>query len=1115
MNRKTFNRRVRLCADFVTLVLCGAFVTLVTFATPGVSLAQELAGLGGVTLTPFELPTGTEAMGARIGVDGTGHAYDTVVVESASGIWQVGFDCYALGSPETRVRVTYTTTVGDPPSNPGEGVVVATMGDGAYVPRDRWFSCRDALAGGSQVPRALPLPVSGERWQIVVGPGGDICQWMSRNSVGAPPEAMVQCYRQGETEPAWSTRFDSTTLDAQLEVAPWNADNPTGQAPPKYPCGTSNCATVIEGWEIRALRFAPAPDGRLLMVAVRTSVGVDEDGQYYERFVNGWLLAVDVGTGAVTTLLEPPRPLRAGNNLIASADAVVWDPTLGAALVGPLRNAEWSNDIIVLGNDGGGNLLSGPRGPGGLVALAVRVAPGGGATGGGTVSFTEALAEREVTLSGSLEPGREGEGPRLVTASGRFTIAYDLGRLDLDKDGLSGADEAALGTSDWRALSDGVVTPDGRELLCGTDPLDPDDDWGARVVEPTQLVPSPLWSLRGISADGPVLRSYAGNGAAGPEDAPAPLCRGGACWDASGGFVGSYPGSAMALGADGAHVALFDDEGGVVTQEIRSGRRTRIATAEALAELLGGDGVELVAVDGERAFGVRRAPGRVVWLEAGRAPEVVFELPAPDTLPADDLRERVKGELRVIGFLHESRALLVSARTTWREYLFGVVVGGEVVALGQETGQEVVFPDWVAPYADGVLFNAAARIDDLGLRGWIGALMTPGLDLVPTTKVDAPFVPYPGVPAWGSVFVEDPTPTTGGWLEMVRVPRRAVPGELYVWGRGGLLRQPPRGGLVPVFEEADYGWSSGVTGLALSRDGVLCVVNHALGEVRLLRPALAGGPPALEGGRLSLEAARDCGWDEEGGLWVLATGEAAGVWRAEDAVARGSGASLELRPEVEVGAEPLRFVTPSPFEGAPEVLDRASGICGKFTTRAGRVVTVECGQAELKVDGVAVAVSGPATWGDGLAGGEIVLAERADGRLVMTRGDRDPQKNRGADGPWVIDLMSGRAHASWVEGAGAGYGVAVRQDAVPGVDPWSGATIGPQLPVDPSLEVPETPEAPRDGERLVFHDDGCGGGPAGGWAAWALTALWVVSARVRRQRRTSERRSRARRVCRA
>ncbi|MCC6625619.1 MAG: hypothetical protein IT385_30555, partial [Deltaproteobacteria bacterium] len=542
-----------------------------------------------------------------------------------------------------------------------------------------------------------------------------------------------------------------------------------------------------------------------------------------------------------------------------------------------------------------------------------------------------------------------------------------------------------------------------------------------------------------------------------------------------------------------AHVALVEAGAGVVTVAIADGTRTALATPAALADV--GVAPDLVVpVDAEGAFAVQVAGAsgpRVAWLEAGQAPRLVFELPAAVAVAPDDLRDLPRGELVVIGYAHASDALLVRARTTWREHLWAIRAGGEVVPLGRMTGQEVVYPDWTATYADGVMFNAAARVDDLGRRGWIGPLMTPELDHVPTTLEAPPFLPYPPIPAWGPVIAVDPE---RGALEMVRVPRRAVPGELYVWGRSGLLRQVPRGGLVPLFEEGDLGWHGGVTGLALSADYALCAVQHARGEIRLLVPITADSPPVGEGGRLTLPGARDCGWGVDGSLWVLAVGEDPGVW-----VRPASGGALARRDDIDVGDDPLRFTTPSPFEGEPAILDRATGVCGRLVTRAGHEVEVACATGALTFAGQPVELTGPSTFRG--FGGEIVLAERADGRLVATRGDRGSDNVPGADGPWVIDLASGTVYASWVDGSGAGFGIAVRPG--PAIDPWTGAPAA-TLPRPEGADVPETPGAPSGGQRIHMSIDGpCAGGGATG--AWLACAALVLAWRGRRRRESPAR----------
>ncbi|MCC6620583.1 MAG: hypothetical protein IT385_04975, partial [Deltaproteobacteria bacterium] len=628
--------------------------------------AQTFTELGAVSLAPIVEPP------ERLGVDGTGHAYDFVSVQYPANT-KIGFVCYALAAPDDKVTVMYATGSATVPSI-ATTIVIATDGDGAFVPPGGWFSCRDALAGGPETPTPLPLATT-ER--VVVGPSGDICQWSTADSAGLAPWGRVECYDRLDPTPTWEPRLDSATLDEALGISPWSDSNPTGLAPPKYPCGLSNCATVLEGWQLRDARFLP--DGRLAVIARRTTLVAHD--RSYEKVDLDFVLAVDPD-GAVAALVEPARPFRA-SGASSLGPSLVWDEGLGGLVIGPVTRGEWSNDRVPLGNDGVGNIISGPRGAGGAF---VQILPLD-RPGIGTLSLTDALVARapagtrpETVFGVAIEQGPA--GLELATPYGRFTLVLDEGALDLDEDGLTRTEEAALGTSDWTASSDEAITSDTRELLAGTDPKDPVDDPGLRLVEPTTLAPSPLWAMH-ARGDGDILRSFAAG-------AEAPLCRGGSCWDAAGRVVGTYEAGAMALGADSAHVALVEAGAGVVTVAIADGTRTALATPAALADV--GVAPDLVVpVDGEGAFAVQLAGAsgpRVAWLEAGQAPRLVFELPAAVAVDPDDLRDLPRGELVVIGYAHAADARLVRARTTWREHLWAIRAGGEVVPLGRMTGQE-------------------------------------------------------------------------------------------------------------------------------------------------------------------------------------------------------------------------------------------------------------------------------------------------------------------------------------------------------------------------------------------------------------------------------------------
>jgi hypothetical protein len=67
-----------------------------------------------------------------------------------------------------------------------------------------------------------------------------------------------------------------------------------------------------------------------------------------------------------------------------------------------------------------------------------------------------------------------------------YSSASSLPQIDTDGDGLSDAQEIAIGTDPLKVDTDGDGVSDGTEVLLGTNPLDPKD-------YPAILVASPLW----------------------------------------------------------------------------------------------------------------------------------------------------------------------------------------------------------------------------------------------------------------------------------------------------------------------------------------------------------------------------------------------------------------------------------------------------------------------------------------------------------------------------------------------------------------------------------------------------------------------------------------------
>lgn len=996
-------------------------------------------------LDPISVVDVTPAVEARIGVDGSGYAYDAYSVSYPNATY-TGFRCYLESAPETQVEVMYGASTS--PSSMGS-IVIAREGDGVFVPPSSWFSCRDALAGGAQTPSPIVGLPEGSRNIIVSPDGARVCGVTTTGEYG--DKAFVDCVRREGTGVVerWA---DSTTWDAALRVVPFEDLNPSGVDRPTYRCGLPVCAEVYEGWTVGQMQFSPDGEQLYMKVDRQTILPTGQGAVYYYGFY-GWLLVAS--PGEVHARVSPGLPLRdtPPDGGLAGARAMVYEPTLDAMLLGPF-DSEWGSDIIRLGGDGAGNVITGPRGYGGTVYLAFPLHE----AGLGFVSLTNAVIASSA-VNHVLRA--DAAGVYLSIATGEMRVVFDVAALDLDGDGLVREVEDDLGTSDWLVSSDGAVSSDSIELMLGTDPLDPSDDTGSRMVPRETLALSSLWELHMPPLGGNLVRSFAKDG---------PMCSAGVCWSAAGDEVGHYDGTHEAvIGVDGKSAGWVDG-GAAVFVDITTGASVRFE----------GSYTTVVPLDAGRGFAIDTSDEhmRVDWLGGGAA-ETLFELSGVAMIDADDVLDQVRGRMKVVGYLERTGALFVSVETTWRTFIWALRPGEAPYPVAKLTGADAVYPDAFVLWGDGVAYGYASRLDGLGGRSY-GSMLTPEAELIDSETFDGEFFGAANA-AWGGVFVQV---YGGGTHELVRVPEQAVPGEIYTygtWGEGsGILRGVPRGGLIAV--EPVGAVQGAVAGLGINGLHHLCVAEPAMG-VRELGPVASGAAPEGEIARYELPGAKDCVYDDDGGLWVLVAPTelvpdvAASVWFRP---ARGQ--ALVRRGDVPIGEAPLHFDERAGFVGTPTILDR-SVACGRMTTRAGHEVVVDC-DGQLSWDGQVLGLNPggtPVTFA-----GEAMLAERPDGRIVAT--------GSSLRGPIAIDVPTLRA-VPYVSGNwGTGTALAI----LPGgaaVDPWTGKSLPTIRPPQPDVgwvaPVPTGPEDPLAGEIFETEDPGCGGAGVGSSWVLGLLAGWV------------------------
>jgi hypothetical protein len=936
-------------------------------------------------------------------------------------------------------------------------------------------------------------------------PDGTVCQWRHEGLWCARPVA-------GGLEQ--EVRIDLAKLDAQLGIVPSPAVEMMKQP---------------EGWQ--ALATIWTPEQRLFVLARRqTFHGTPSSAVYVQP---RWLLESLPG-GKVIARLAPEPPIDAGGHgPIDEVQQMVYLPQLKSLALFPVVQAgDYSHTQVARkGGDGVGNGVSIDLGAAGAGLWLVNLQ----GPGNGFLSLTDAIARyrscntaswgalacesawapatiwsRPVTAEfpsglGILLPSTNylGQG-NVVKQMHTHAVTLQPADLDIDQDGLTAAQEAQHGSSDWLADTDAGGTNDGAEVrLSHSNPAQKGDDpWlahsppGRFALVGSQLLPG----LRAWAFQDPQLHRVQTWGVAGP------LCMAGHCQDADGRVVLDYAESktyayAETKAVDGSHLVLQTSAG---FERLRwDGVRelaVKASEVEALLPVATSEPglLRAVPVDLDTLYIVRESnQARVAVFERGKAGRVVFDLQqercasglgpcdqhpggaAKSSLPIHDI---VGDQFTVLGFAPDTGRLLLGVSGVWDLYVVGVHPTEPPVLVRR--GQALhALPGWLAPtghgdlMSDGGLLDAYFTIRDT----WMGVG-------VPANNPQL-------MGAWGDTALR----VQGGTvLEMVRYEPGVAPGDVLmldaVQGGGGgrmLYASKPRGGRAPLWDqpEADM---QGVDGMDVSAEHRLCVADR---PGRMLWEYSAGPngiPSQLEVTALVGDIV-DCKYDGVGDLHLLF----ADPPRTE--VRHGLAGNSVPEQTLAVTAHPQQFVKKP--DGSLEVLDEAEHLRGRIYTRAGRKVEMAQGTLELRVAGVAM--STVKLWwinsqSPSLAErpGRVALAERPDGLLLVGGSDVESAAPYAVIGRFVaVDPRTRRVAEPWPEQhfANNSVGLAV----VPGglaVDPWTQRPVADPAPQG-STDVPVAPKPPLGGSPVpVVADGGCQTsthGHGGLGLAGLVLVLWV------------------------
>lgn len=888
---------------------------------------------------------------------------------------------------------------------------------------------------------------------------------------------------------ALATRLlvDSSTLTETLELNPGLALSVrSGDAP-----------APME-WTLRLPRMV---DGRLFVIAevvFHRERPADQGDAVAGPF--GYLVEVDPDTGAPTRWLEPGPPpdwaLRGGGlfNPLEDATAIFHEPRLDAILVYPIYGLQARQAGDGIRADGVAMLvLPEADEPPAFFDLTSALLP--------RLTCTEAecaqpyMLQQGVALpDGTLRFGLFQRERALGGDPDMVELSFDPAALDLDQDGLTAAEEAALGSSDYRSLSDGFLLNDALEArIAGTDPTDPTDDPVRALPRQRHYVVSGL--IRQTLPDGLKWRTgvIRGGGIAGPlcfHDPPV-------CITEDGGRV------TLPDGVDASYTKSHDGKwlvsnAGGPTVEAATGR---------IADALPSHAGPVVMVDAEHyylggadqdtgAHRVESADSTAYDHEAARCdsglgecdPDPPTPAPAPGVqqVPAEDVETP-----RLVGYLPGAQRALMAVSGAWERFLVLIhpTEAPVVLARGRNLAagwRDDGLPTWMVPTPEGDVLYGAGVFDGLNgtatvaglLDGWGGVR---GLSTVEGVRHGQPPAVF-----WGEHIVVEDTGSEAPW-EVVRYEGGAQPGDVLILkDQAGippllprstqLYRSGPRGGAAPQFSATGLPFSD-AHGLDMRADGTVCIADRGYGRLVVqTRGNLDGWTPLGEARAVSVVGIRDCRFEADGQVLVLTDQPTPRLVRFDDTLA-GEPTLVE-----ELEGQP-RALLRRP-DGGIEVDDPAHR--GAVHLRDGRTVRVGMDWFVHVGDEAITQLKPPSLNYPSERQGWIKLIERPDGLLVgvywaIGEGSTVTQHVR----PVVLDPETGDVWPLSATELGGRTGVGL---AVVPFGPLAGEGP-PPTPAAPARTVGDGGAADDDSGCAVAVPVGDGRGPLVVSALLALIGL--------------------------
>lgn len=946
--------------------------------------------------------------------------------------------------------------------------------------------------------------------------------------------------------------LSDATLDATLGVPSWAATYPEQPEEIEYAFGGSSGQSYIgppfEGWNFAAPIVTPG--GRVFFIATRQTA-IYNGGPRGAYGHTGWILEL-LGDQTVHAWLAPKVVRAPGSDSFGGS--LMWHEPSRSLMASVSGSMEFGNYVQCAG-DGFGNTECAPHGPGGLGFWTMSLdAPGVGylsirdaydravrcrsdathtgctmyppnivADPAGRVIF--AATERRYNQPNALGPWED-----VVDTVRRFRLDFDPSTFDMDGDGLTRAEEDALGTSDYAIDSDHGYTTDAVEAgIDATDPavgsddtthVDQDLDAEPRGFGTSRLVRA--WLPQDVSdSDGGRVQSLSPDG---------PLCFRGRCLDIHQQVVLTYPTdgiSNVAVSADGRFIAWR--EGTAFKRKIfaepDADAETFVASGE-LERFIGATtqpAGTFFPISPTLSYWVQTTdPPRVVAFDGAGTGSLVFDLVAAAcdsgldacaAEPITDTRPGMTDGLDVLvpqifpgGYHAPTQRLLIGVQTNWRKFLVAVAADLPPVVLDAESAPNV-YSDWFAPTGMGetyLEFDGGPALLTPTLR-----IAQPRVEGLPVWQVQSLRTYWHDVTliqAWNGRSLGRELPP--GALEAVWFPPEVAPGETLAFDpvHGMLSRIAARGGAFNAWQRPDPD-EEGVSGIDVTADLHLCAANPRARRLREYVPRFGRGAPSVTVAPdvvlPGAVAPIDCAYGEDGTLRALVADPPA-VWM------RAPGpATWVLDASVTVPPAPVRFIRGGASgRGFADIAAKDDPEAGRVVTRAGAVVDILKGTWTLRWNGVPVANLRPVMFFFDFdptnvnfhteIPADVAMVERADGRIVMSLQGQDENT---FPGPYLYDPRTGSVLRA-DEGSTFGRFLAV----IPGgdnVDPWTGDRLGPPVPnMLVGSPGPAATAAPTGGTAIAAgQSEGCAGGSGADWSAAALAA-WLVSLVVARRRRS-------------